>query len=147
MYVCTLNCALFDEISLLLLPFVLPQFDLIVLRAGYFQTVLPNRTICAKGVCCQSQSPCFSSLNHLHNYRSSSSSSSKTTALRTFACLNTSHSVLVVFFPLAIIQALSHDCSRANGEYPRRLSGGVLCKGLGFSHGGISPRVRCSVPK
>lgn len=72
-------------------------------------------------------SPCFSSLNHLHNYRSSSSdssSSSKTTALHTTTL--TAWLVLIVcFFSLAIIQELSHDCSRANGEpreYLQRLS-------------------------
>lgn len=60
----------------------------------------------------------FSSLNHLHNYRSSSNNSSssyKTTALHTTSL--TAWLVLIVcFFPLAIIQELSHDCSRANGE-------------------------------
>lgn len=98
---------------------------------------LPNYSICAKDVCCDSQSM-FSSLNHLHNYRSSSSSnssSSKTTALHTTTL--TAWLVLIVcFFSLAIIQELSHDCSRAN-EYLQRLSVKEICKGPWQDFAGI----------
>lgn len=101
---------------------------------------LPSYSICAKDVCCQKSM--FSSLNHLHNYRSSSSdssSSSKTTALHTTTL--TAWLVLIVcFFPLAIIQELSHDCSRANGEpreYLQRLSVKEICERPWISHGWI----------
>lgn len=99
----------------------LPSFDFIMHWAVCFLTIWSTAiiqdfaySICAKGCLLLITKSMFSSLNHLHNFRSSSSSSSsssKTTALH--ATMLTAWLVLIVcFFSLAIIQELSHDCSR-----------------------------------
>lgn len=79
-------------------------------------------------------------LDSLREYRSSSSSSrSKKIALHP-TTLTASLVLMVCFFSLAIIQELSHDCSRANGEpreYLQSLSVKEICTGLGCPMAGF----------
>lgn len=123
------------------------SFTLLCIKQCIFQPsnqqwtskTLPSYSICAKDVWCQKSM--FSSLNHLHNYRSSSDSSSSSKTMALHATTLTAWLVLIVcFFSLAIIQELSHDCSRANGEpweYLQRLSVKEIREGFGYPMAGF----------
>lgn len=150
----TLNYLLFDEISLLLLPYIphssvfncCHSFTLLCIERYIFEPsnqqwsfqTLPNYSICyrmfvVKSLCFPPWIICATTV------AATAAAALKITALHE-TTLTASLGLIVCFFSLAIIQELSHDCSRANGEpreYLQRLSVKEIREGLGCPMAGF----------